>query len=451
MSTGSSDQSSEEMSDLRKDEGSAQVKKLDHNLLESKQGGEGYDRGIEACGDRSHVELNQEEEEEDGQISSPADVRFENFESPYTKSSSQVQSQLGHDEERKANGYGIETLKSFQGKTQAVNKKLSRESSSPMVEDTLGSGDVHDEELNENSGKNSVNLQYEKTEHAFNEKVDGDSEFIERDQSNDCETKKNASDYSSKSPQNSDRLEGRMSISLQRSPSAQQTAGRRLSSSPQRVHNLPQPSASPARRNSASPGRRTRQDLKQKDDSDRKRHIASPRKHYSPPDRRKKERLESRSPTRRRDSTSGNRRDNRDRSRSRSPYATDRRRRSPRRRYSPRRRSPPGNHSRYRSPRRRPWSPPPNRNTGIGKPGKNLFVAGFSFVTTEKDLERKFSRFGRVRDVRIVRDKRSGDSRGFGFLSLERDEDADAAIRALDQTQWNGRVVLVEKSKAPAN
>ncbi|KAI3988292.1 hypothetical protein MKX01_012081 [Papaver californicum] len=414
MSTGSSDQSSEDMTDLHKDE-------------ESKQGGEGYDHGTEACGDRSHVELNQEEEEEDGQISSPADVRFENFESPYTKSSSLVQSQLGHDEERKTNGYGIEILKSFQGKTQVVNNKLSRESSSPMVEDTLGTGDVRDEELNENSGKNSVNLQYAKTKHAFNKVVDGGSEFIERDRSNDCETKENASDFSSKSPQNSsDRLEGRMSVSLQSSPSAQQTAGRRLSSSPQRVHDLPhaprsprrRPSASPARRNSASPGRRTRQDLKQKDDPDRKRHI----------------RVESRSPTRRRDSPSENRRDNRDRSRSRSPYARDRRQRSPRRRYSPRCRSPPGNHSRHRSPRRRPWSPPPNRNTGIRKPGKNLFVAGFSFVTTEKDLERK-----------------SGDSRGFGFLSLERDEDADAAIRALDQTQWNGRVVLVEKSKAPAN
>ena len=42
---------------------------------------------------------------------------------------------------------------------------------------------------------------------------------------------------------------------------------------------------------------------------------------------------------------------------------------------------------------------------------------------------------------------RSGESRGFGFLSLERDEDADAAIRAVDQTEWNGRIVLVEKSK----
>lgn len=53
-------------------------------------------------------------------------------------------------------------------------------------------------------------------------------------------------------------------------------------------------------------------------------------------------------------------------------------------------------------------------------------------------------------DVRIVRDKLTGDSRGFGFLSLEKDEDADEAIRALDQTQWNGRIVLVEKSKTPA-
>ncbi|KAK6934451.1 RNA recognition motif domain [Dillenia turbinata] len=40
-----------------------------------------------------------------------------------------------------------------------------------------------------------------------------------------------------------------------------------------------------------------------------------------------------------------------------------------------------------------------------------------------------------------------GDSRGFGFLSLETDEDADAAIRALDKTEWNGRIVLVEKAE----
>ncbi|KAL0443373.1 UNVERIFIED_CONTAM: Glycine-rich RNA-binding protein 8 [Sesamum latifolium] len=120
----------------------------------------------------------------------------------------------------------------------------------------------------------------------------------------------------------------------------------------------------------------------------------------------------------------------------------------PRKRHSPRHRSPPSYHSLRSTPRRTHWSPPHDRSTGLGKPGRGLFVAGFSFITTERDLERKFSRFGRVRDVRIVRDKRSGDSRGFGFLTLERDEQADAAIRALDKTEWDGRIVLVEKSKS---
>ncbi|KAK4439795.1 Glycine-rich RNA-binding protein 8 [Sesamum alatum] len=120
----------------------------------------------------------------------------------------------------------------------------------------------------------------------------------------------------------------------------------------------------------------------------------------------------------------------------------------PRKRHSPRHRSPPSYHSLRGPPRRTHWSPPHDRSTGLGKPGRGLFVAGFSFITTERDLERKFSRFGRVRDVRIVRDKRSGDSRGFGFLTLERDEEADAAIRALDKTEWDGRIVLVEKSKS---
>ncbi|CAI0379813.1 unnamed protein product [Linum tenue] len=167
---------------------------------------------------------------------------------------------------------------------------------------------------------------------------------------------------------------------------------------------------------------------------------ASPQVHNSPNKHSRHGRSRSRSPIKQRDSSSVHRRDRRSRSRSRSP----------RTRHSPRRRSPTSGryHSSRYSPLRRSWVPPPNRRTGFGKPGNNLFIAGFSFLTTERDLERKFSRFGRVRDVRIVRDRRSGDSRGFGFLSLERDEEADAAIKALDETEWNGRIILVEKSKS---
>ncbi|XP_030931795.1 serine/arginine repetitive matrix protein 2-like isoform X2 [Quercus lobata] len=230
-------------------------------------------------------------------------------------------------------------------------------------------------------------------------------------------------------------------------PSYSPRSQRQKHSSPERnglVERVPsQDHTSPTMKTSVSPPG-FQKGSRHKHDSSRKRISTSPKTSHSPPKHRRRDRSVSRSPIRRRD----RKRDYRDRSRSRSPYSRDRYR-SPRRRYSPRRRSsPPGYHSHHRSPRRRPWSPPRNRKTGVGLPGRNLFVAGFSFLTTERDLERKFSRFGHVRDVRIVRDKRSGDSRGFGFLSLERDEDADAAIRALDETEWNGRIILVEKSKS---
>ncbi|KAM5585590.1 hypothetical protein ABKV19_004799 [Rosa sericea] len=223
------------------------------------------------------------------------------------------------------------------------------------------------------------------------------------------------------------------------------------------------------RSESRSPTQHRDSPTRRRDSATRQR--GSPTRHRgSPTGHRDSRRRHRDSPTRHRDSYAYQR-DYRDRFRSRSPYSKSHHRsrspysrahyrsrspysrdhhRSTRRRQSPRRRSPfPEYHNyRRRSPRRTPWSPPPNRKTGLGRPGRNLFVAGFSFLTTERDLEWKFSSYGRVQDVRIVRDKRSGDSRGFGFLTLETDEDADAAIRALDETEWNGRIILVEKSKS---
>jgi hypothetical protein len=223
---------------------------------------------------------------------------------------------------------------------------------------------------------------------------------------------------------------------------------RRKSVSPRRT--------TPPRRRSASPRRSSHRRSSPRRDSPRRRDSRrdSPRRKESPRRRdssrrkdspRRRDRSKSRSPSRRTDS-SRHRREH-DRSRSRSPHSRDHHRRSPRR-HSPRRRSPPSSH-RHHSPKRH-WSPPANRKTGLGKPGRNLFVAGFSYATTERDLEKKFGKYGRITSARVVRDKRTGDSRGFGFLSLEKDEDADAAIRACDETEWNGRIILVEKSKAPA-
>ncbi|KAG8045154.1 hypothetical protein GUJ93_ZPchr0008g12587 [Zizania palustris] len=243
------------------------------------------------------------------------------------------------------------------------------------------------------------------------------------------------------------------------SPSRRRDTPRR--DSPSRVRDSPRRESPSRRRDSPrreSPSRRKESPSRRRESPSRRRESPS-RRRDSP--RRESPSRRRDSPSRRRDSprrrhrsksmspsrkTDGSRhRREHGRSRSRSPHPRDHHRRSPRR-HSPRRRSSPSH--RHHSPRR-PWSPPANRKTGLGKPGRNLFVAGFSYATTERDLEKKFSKYGRVTSARVVRDKRSGDSRGFGFLSLERDEDADAAIRACDETEWNGRIILVEKSKAP--
>ncbi|KAL3851210.1 hypothetical protein ACJIZ3_013092 [Penstemon smallii] len=176
---------------------------------------------------------------------------------------------------------------------------------------------------------------------------------------------------------------------------------------------------------------------------------ALPRRPYTHHNHRIRGRSISPSHTRQKDFSSGYMGDICNRHQSRSPNRRGNGMKYPRGRRSSRHRSPPPGHYRLHSRSRRThWSPPQDRSTGLGKPGRDLFIAGFNFITTERDLERKFSRFGRVRDVRIVRDKRSGESRGFGFLTLERDEEADAAIRALDKTEWGGRIVLVEKTKS---
>ncbi|CAI9088396.1 OLC1v1022706C1 [Oldenlandia corymbosa var. corymbosa] len=153
-------------------------------------------------------------------------------------------------------------------------------------------------------------------------------------------------------------------------------------------------------------------------------------------------RLESASPVRRRNPRSGRKRE-RDHSRSRSPYPGDRHHR---RRYVSRRRSPErrGYSSRHRSWERR-RSPPPASSSRAGR-GTCLFVAGIPFSTTERELGWKFCRYGSVVTVRIIRERRSGKSKGYGFVTLRKDEEADAAIRALHDTQWDNRPLLVAKS-----
>ncbi|TVU36052.1 hypothetical protein EJB05_17963, partial [Eragrostis curvula] len=72
-----------------------------------------------------------------------------------------------------------------------------------------------------------------------------------------------------------------------------------------------------------------------------------------------------------------------------------------------------------------------------------LFVGGLSWGTDDQSLKEAFSGFGEVTEARVITDRETGRSRGFGFVSFNSDEDAKAAITAMDGQELDGRSVRV--------
>ncbi len=72
-----------------------------------------------------------------------------------------------------------------------------------------------------------------------------------------------------------------------------------------------------------------------------------------------------------------------------------------------------------------------------------LFVGSLSWDTTEASLQEAFSRFGPVSDVVIVQDRDTGRSRGFGFVTMVNSKDAVKAIEELNDTELDGRTIVV--------
>jgi RNA recognition motif-containing protein len=77
----------------------------------------------------------------------------------------------------------------------------------------------------------------------------------------------------------------------------------------------------------------------------------------------------------------------------------------------------------------------------------NIYVGNLSFDTTEDELQQAFSAFGQVATVNIIKDKFSGESRGFGFIEMPTKAEADAAIAGLNGTEIKARTITVNEAR----
>eukprot|EP00250_Pteridium_aquilinum_P035647 c9760_g1_i1 orf=727-1233(-) len=77
-----------------------------------------------------------------------------------------------------------------------------------------------------------------------------------------------------------------------------------------------------------------------------------------------------------------------------------------------------------------------------------LFVGGLSFRTTEDGLRDCFATHGDISDVRIITDRETGRSRGFGFVTYYNDSDAEAALSKLQGHNLDGRAIRVDRASA---
>jgi RNA recognition motif-containing protein len=77
----------------------------------------------------------------------------------------------------------------------------------------------------------------------------------------------------------------------------------------------------------------------------------------------------------------------------------------------------------------------------------NIFVAKLNFKTKREDLEKAFAAYGQVTSAKIVRDRDTGRSKGYGFVEMPDNEEANKAIEGLNNTQLDGREIVVK----PAN
>jgi RNA recognition motif-containing protein len=79
--------------------------------------------------------------------------------------------------------------------------------------------------------------------------------------------------------------------------------------------------------------------------------------------------------------------------------------------------------------------------------GRRLYVGNLPYSTTDEELNGLFSRAGTVESVRVMRDMATGRARGFAFVQMGSDEDAQRAISEFHQFQMEGRALVVNEAR----
>ena len=73
----------------------------------------------------------------------------------------------------------------------------------------------------------------------------------------------------------------------------------------------------------------------------------------------------------------------------------------------------------------------------------NMYVSNLSFHTTDDDLRKLFEQFGAVSSAKVITDRDTGKSRGFGFVEMNSDAEANAALKGLNNKEVEGRALSV--------
>jgi RNA recognition motif-containing protein len=81
----------------------------------------------------------------------------------------------------------------------------------------------------------------------------------------------------------------------------------------------------------------------------------------------------------------------------------------------------------------------------------NMYVSNLSFHTTDEDLRKLFTQYGTVSSAKVITDRETGRSRGFGFVEMESTKEANEAMKNLDNKEIEGRPISVTVAREREN